>query len=157
MTTLSINDTATASTTTIEDVVRRTLTENFAESGYNIQFCLVDVKELDNDDGYRFISVTLDGVFFPKETGTDRDTWVDHINNCIEFKAIVSIVFDSPDDREPDGGFHGVKVENSYGHEMIAKVDVADEEWPKDGKTSEDTLRNLTHCLITKGEGYPDV
>lgn len=149
MTVLTINDMTTASTNDINTVVRRTLTENFAKLGHGVQFCEVGVGELDSEDVFRFIDITLDGVFFRKETAENLDTWR-------EFKAKVSVLFDSPDDHEPDGGFHGIKVENRYGHEMITKEDVAAEEWPRDGKTSHDTLRNLVHCLIAKGTGYPN-
>ena len=146
---LTISNTVNESASAIATVVRHTLADHFAALGYEVQFDTVSADELDAVHAHRFITIDVDGVFFPEETRCDPHTWR-------EFTATVSVIFETADDDQPTGNFYNITVKNCYNHNMIADPHDVVTYWPLDQQTASTALFNLANYLVAKGKGRPN-
>ena len=149
MTALTINDTVNASTSDINDIVRRMMADNFDALNYKVQFDNIGVGELDTTRVHRFVSIGVEGSFANKSTERDLNTWYD-------FKAEIAVIFETADDTQPTGSFSQARVENYYGFSMIASPGDTVKYWPLEDQTAGTALFNLVRYLIAKAEGRFD-
>lgn len=154
MTMLTINNTASANTSTITIAVQHAITDILAALNYGVQFETVGASDFStgnlNNRAHRLINIDLEGAFFNKDTAKDLHTWY-------EFKASITVQFKSADDEQPTGSLHGIKVTNHQGHDMIAAPGDVVKYWSLDEERADATLSNLAHYLVAKSNGHADM